>query len=149
MKKIILCAVLTTTVVFGCNNEQDLGPENEEFVGTYLVRDLTIADSELKDSIIFNVKRNTTYSMFIYHHISGTREMCSNSGTILDFGTGKASFDPTSVDTNGTCQNRAPFGTFQADFINHPGEIHITKSVKGVNSQNEIYDSLYQIILRK
>ncbi|KAA3632027.1 MAG: hypothetical protein DWP97_11875 [Calditrichaeota bacterium] len=149
MNKIILSVLVVCISLTGCENEPDLGPQDEKFVGTYLVRDLTLTEDEiLEDSITFRVIRNTTYEMSIFYHIRGLNEMCSNSGTILDFGTGKASFDPTNVAGN-NCQNRAPFGTFAADFINIPGEIHITKSVQGTDAQNVYYDSLYQIILKQ
>ena len=150
MKNNLILSVLAVCLLMsGCENEPDLGPQDEKFVGTYLVRDLTrTVDEILEDSITFSVIKNTTYDMTMFYHIRGLNEMCSNSGTILDFGTAKASFDPTNIASN-NCQNRSPFGTFAADFINYPGEIHISKSVQGTDAQNVYYDSLYLIILKQ
>ena len=148
-RAILICALIIFILV-GCNNEADLGPQNEEFFGTYMARDLKLVeDAAFKDSVIFTVIRNTTYSMLFYDvSPGGDIEFCSCEGTILDFGTAKASFDPTNITYTGQCSNRLPRGLFSADFINVPGEIHIEKRVQGTPAGGgDAYDSLYQLIL--
>ncbi len=139
---VLLCSFL----LIGCpDNQSNLGPENEEFVGTYMIRDSLIVESLAKiDSMRFSIVRNTTYSMQFFQADSLDEvDFCDHSGTILDFGTAKAAFDPTSVSYNNCDTLNVPRGTFVADFINHGDTVWIYKNVSGTSLTDELYDSLY------
>ncbi len=145
----------TVSVIFilsSCTEDNDqLGPENEEFVGTYMSRDLTLTENFiLFDSVRFSIVQNTTYRMDFYELITGRDSIafCDHGGTLLDFGTAKVSFDST-IFPNGSCDNLSlPRATFVADFINFADTIVITKQVTDDNASPP-YDSIFVLKLIK
>ncbi len=145
---LILAILLISLMLGGCpNNSADLGPANEEFVGTYMARDLKeVAHLAVTDSIYFSVNRGTTYSIDFLNaeNAQGEQSFCDHSGTIFDFGTGKASFVPTVVSYNNCDSSSIPRGTFAADFINHGDTIWLYKQVTDSSLLQE-YDSLFII----
>ena len=143
----LISSIFLLLLPIGCNNEGNLGPANEEFVGVYLMRDTQIAMSEKIDSVIFTVFRNTTFSMIFYEGEGSGKDVdfCNCQGNIIDFGTAKASFDPTSI-SYGNCDTlRIPRGLFSADFINYDSVIVIEKR----EPYSDVDDTLYQLILLK
>ena len=151
--KFNLIAVLASCCLLcGCNKKPDLSPENEDFYGTYLVRDLTVVQSAGSlDSVYFQIFKNTTYDMTFYENVNSADviDFCDHGGTILDFGTGKVSFDPTLISRNPSCDTlNIPRGTFTADFVNHGDTIWISKRITN-NSSVPTYDSLFMLKLLK
>ncbi len=145
---VFLVVLLSSFLLIGCpDNQSNLGPSNEDFVGTYMIRDSLLVEELAKiDSIRFSVVRNTTYSLQFFQADSlDIVDFCDHSGTILDFGTGKASFDPTSISYNNCDTLNVPRGTFVADFINHGDTVWIYKNVSGKDIAGTDYDSLYII----
>ena len=143
----LLILLFCSFLLIGCpDNQSNLGSANEDFVGTYMTRDSALVESLSKiDSIRFSIERSTTYSIQFFQADSLDEiDFCDHSGTILDFGTGKASFDPTSILYNNCDTLNIPRGTYVADFINHGDTVWIYKNVSGVdNSSGKSYDSLY------
>lgn len=143
---IVTAVLLISFILGGCpNNSTDLGPADEEFVGTYMARDLKEVQQLAEfDSIFFSVIRGTTYSIDFLHAVNaqGDQGFCNHSGTILDFGTAKASFAPTSFSYSNCDSISIPRGTFVADFVNHGDTIWIYKQVTDTASPQK-YDSLY------
>jgi hypothetical protein len=130
-----------------CSKEDDLGPPNEEFMGVYTARDRSdVIDLAKVDSVIFAIQRNTTYDLIFFKStpVDKLVDFCNCGGTLLDFGTGKASFDPTFIVRVNCDTLRIPRGEFGADFRNHGDTLYLEREVTGNG-----YDSLYQFILLK
>ena len=146
----VTAVLLISFILGGCpNNSSDLGPANEEFFGTFTVRDLKEVEQLAEsDSIFFSVIRGTTYSIDYLNaaNAQGDQSFCNHSGTIFDFGTAKASFVPTSLNYSNCDSASIPRGTFVADFINHGDTIWIYKQVTDTAAPQK-YDSLYMIKL--
>jgi len=152
-KILFIVILLIFSVVFvGCpDNQSNLGSQNEEFSGTYMARDLKLVEAlTAVDSINFTVIRSTTYRLDFYEGASSLDDIdfCDHTGTLLDFGTGKVSFDPTSITPNNCDTLKVPRGTFVADFINHGDTVWIYKQVTD-NAATPPYDSLYMMKIIK
>ncbi len=132
-------------------NEGNLGADNEEFIGTYTARDLSeVIELASVDSVSFTVRRGTTYSLRFFEGANSQDaiDFCNHDGTILDFGTAKASFDPTSISYQNCDTAAIPRGTFVADFINHGDTVFISKQSTDTASP-PVYDSMYILKLLK
>ena len=54
--KYFLLILILILIYGGCSEEDDLGPPDEEFMGTYMVRDLGVVQASAKiDSVIFSI----------------------------------------------------------------------------------------------
>ena len=116
-----------------------------------MVRDLSIVQSAAKiDSLIFTTQRNTTYRMMFYKSspVDPLVNFCYCEGTLIDFGTAKVSFAPTTIIRENCDTLRIPRGLFEADFRTHGDTVYIEKHVTGGSSSSS-YDSLYQLKLLK
>lgn len=151
---LLLLALLLSLVVISCSeDEADLGPENEFFVGTYMARDIFEVEMLAEiDSVNFSIDRGTKYSFdfFEYSNLTNSITFCDHSGTILGFGTGIAQFDPTSI-TYLECDTATiPRGIFTADFVTHGDTIWLYKEVKHIPEpplSDTLYDSLFLLKL--
>ncbi len=137
-------------ILVSCSEEDDLGPPDEEFIGTYMVRDLSVVIDDAKiDSIVFSTQRNTTYRMMFYESSSADTvgSFCYCEGSMIDFGTAKVTFAPTLIIRENCDTLRIPRGLFEADFRTHGDTVYITKIIRdlerwgtGVDSTDYLYE---------
>lgn len=149
VQKKLLLLLIPLMVWAACSDEDDLGPENEEFRGTYLVRNLgEVKDLAKQDSVTLKIRKNIAFEMHFYglNGINDHIDFCDASGTIVDFGAQIIGFDPDFV-FSGNCDTlRIPRGDFIGDFKTHGDTVYITKNVS-VSNGSETIDSIYQLVL--
>lgn len=156
MNKLVCLLLLISTVFMSCSEEDDLGLPDEEFRGTYFVKavDATIHEAKI-DSVIFQTKRNITYSMLFYKSTPADQlvDFCFCEGTLLDFGTAKVSFDPTLIIRENCDTLRIPKGVFSADFRTHGDTVYIEKQAlevyTDINGNTISRDMIYRLKLIK
>ena len=77
-------------------------------------------------------------------------DFCFCEGTMLDFGTAKVSFDPTTIIREHCDTLIIPRGLFEADFRNHGDTVYIEKSFQTISNTGHIdADSLFRLKLIK
>ena len=149
---VLICVIILCSWFVGCNNnDNNIGPANEDFFGTYMIRDLTVVQSAGQiDSVYLQIFGNISYDMTFYENVNSADQIdfCNHGGTILDFGTGKVSFAPTLISDNNCDTLSIPRGTFTSDFVNHGDTIWIYRQITN-NTAIPPYDSLYILKLLK
>ena len=139
--RLILCALLLfLTAISGCNStDSDDDPESEVFQGIYIVRDLTIVeDARLVDSVLMTVTNNRNYALFFWDADGLFVDFCNCEGSIFDFGTNLAVFNPRFVQAGNCDTVRIPRGEFVADFVTHGDTVYF---------EQRSIDSLFQLQL--
>lgn len=145
----LLLLLLPLLLWSACSDEEDKTPPDEEYRGTYLVRNLgEVIDLAKQDSVTFKIRAGAYFDLHFYE-LNGPNDdvhFCDATGNLLDFGTGKVGFDPTHVFSNNCDTLRIPRGDFAADFKNHGDTVYIYKEVTVVKGLETI-DSLYRLVL--
>ena len=152
LRKILVLLLLMPLAFTSCDNDEDQGPPDEEFMGLYMVRDKTeVIDMAKIDSVIFSIQKNMTYQMDFYKSSPTDRlvDFCYCEGTLIDFGTAKVSFDPTFINKDNCDTLRIPRGLFEADFRTLGDTVYIERKNTLDEDGQIVFDSLFQLKLIK
>ncbi|UCE23709.1 MAG: hypothetical protein JSU74_10465 [Candidatus Zixiibacteriota bacterium] len=139
MKKLSLVVTLAG-LIFGCGGDKGTdSPFIENFTGTYVVRDVTVAMQMKRDSVTFTITDGLTYSMR-FRKVSDIDDLdfCGCDGRLERYTGNLFTFVPL-VNIGSNCDTlRIPRGDFNADYQTHSPEIYIEKTIG---------DSLFQMVV--
>lgn len=138
--RILSLALVLAILSYGCGDDNATdSPLIENFTGTYMVRDVTVAMQMKKDSVNFTITDGLTYSMR-FRELSAIDDLdfCGCDGRLERYTGNLFSFQPL-VSIGSNCDTlRVPRGDFSADYQTHSPEIYIEQTIG---------DSLFQMIV--
>ena len=145
MRLLIGLLTMIAGVMCSCGGDDDNSvnaPYVEEYTGTYLVRDLTIAMSEKMDSADLKITDGIYYSLrFRKLDPSDNVEFCDCDGRLTTNTSAVMCFEPNTQVTTGCDYATVPRGDFVPDYVTHrPDTVYFERSVG---------DSIYQMIVVK
>ncbi len=134
--------IMIAVVLCSCGDDDKSvnTPYVEEYTGTYMVRDLTVAMSEKIDSVRFKTTDGLYYSLRFWEvGPLDPVEFCDCDGRLTTNTSAIMCFEPNTQVTTNCDYLRVPRGDFVPDYVTHrPDTVYFEKSIG---------DSVFQMIV--
>ncbi|MFH1687639.1 MAG: hypothetical protein ABIE70_08985 [bacterium] len=119
--------IVAFSVLISCGDKH-LESTVETYRGTYHFEHPANVGASKTDSVIFTLTDKHNYHFDHFSDVgSQVVEICSSSGTVQNFGSNVAVFDPETIDYGNCDTLRIPRGLFAADFISHGDTIWLDR----------------------
>ncbi|MFQ5498841.1 MAG: hypothetical protein ACE5FH_04135 [Candidatus Zixiibacteriota bacterium] len=115
---IVTALIVLLCQLYGCSDNKERTTFRESYIGLYEVNEVGIADFK-RDSVSLSIVESS-YSISILHHIVGG-PICGSSGSILNFGTDRVTFNMMSTFGSNCDTRRVPHTTFVARYPSAAG----------------------------